>query len=42
MVPFKHDDRVDVETLMNKADVLLYQQKKEKKKKLMERRQDGA
>jgi len=30
-VPFLHTDKVDIETLMNKADVLLYQQKKEKK-----------
>ncbi|MCL2220588.1 MAG: GGDEF domain-containing protein [Chitinispirillia bacterium] len=30
-VPFKHSDVVDVETLMNKADVLMYQLKKEKK-----------
>jgi len=33
-VPFLHTDNVGIETLMNKADVLLYQQKKEKKSKL--------
>ncbi|MDR2578028.1 MAG: GGDEF domain-containing protein [Chitinispirillales bacterium] len=33
MVPFCHTDKVDVETLMHKADVLLYQQKKEKRRK---------
>lgn len=32
-VPFMHTDDVSIETLMNKADVLLYQQKKEKKAK---------
>jgi diguanylate cyclase (GGDEF)-like protein len=32
-VPFSHTDNVSIETLMNKADVLLYQQKKEKKAK---------
>jgi diguanylate cyclase (GGDEF)-like protein len=32
-VPFLHTDNVTIETLMNKADVLLYQQKKEKKAK---------
>jgi len=30
-VPFLHTDNVNIEMLMNKADVLLYQQKKEKK-----------
>jgi diguanylate cyclase (GGDEF)-like protein len=34
-VPFLHTDSVSIETLMNKADVLLYQQKKEKKAKLL-------
>jgi len=34
-VPFLHTDKVDIETLMNKADVLLYQQKKEKKAKML-------
>jgi len=33
-VPFKHTDVVDIETLMNKADVLLYQQKKAKKARI--------
>ena len=33
-VPFVHTDNVSIETLMNKADVLLYQQKKEKKAKM--------
>jgi diguanylate cyclase (GGDEF)-like protein len=33
-VPFMHTDSVSIETLMNKADVLLYQQKKDKKAKL--------
>ncbi len=33
-VPFLHTDNVNIETLMNKADVLLYQQKKEKKARL--------
>jgi diguanylate cyclase (GGDEF)-like protein len=32
-VPFVHTDNVSIETLMNKADVLLYQQKKDKKAK---------
>jgi diguanylate cyclase (GGDEF)-like protein len=35
-VPFVHTDNVSIETLMNKADVLLYQQKKEKKAKKLE------
>jgi hypothetical protein len=33
MVPFAHSDKVDIEMLMHKADVLLYQQKKEKRRK---------
>jgi len=34
-VPFVHTDNVSIDTLMNKADVLLYQQKKEKKAKML-------
>jgi len=34
-VPFLHTDNVSIETLMNKADVLLYQQKKEKKARML-------
>jgi diguanylate cyclase (GGDEF)-like protein len=33
-VPFKYTDVVDIETLMSKADALLYQQKKEKKARI--------
>jgi diguanylate cyclase (GGDEF)-like protein len=33
-VPFRHTDVVDIETLMSKADALLYQQKKEKKARI--------
>jgi len=33
-VPFTYTDVADIETLMNQADVLLYQQKKEKKARL--------
>lgn len=35
-VPFKCTDVVDIETLMSKADALLYQQKKEKKARIAE------
>jgi diguanylate cyclase (GGDEF)-like protein len=39
-VPFKHTDVVDIETLMNKADVMMYQLKKEKKAQLAQKKGD--
>jgi len=35
-VPFLHTEEVSIETLMNKADMLLYQQKKDKKARKMQ------
>jgi GGDEF domain-containing protein len=34
MVPFSHTEEVEIEALMHKADILLYQQKKAKKARI--------